>query len=345
MDRLLAVLLLLAGFGCESAPTPVASPQPRAVPEPAPQVFEESADEVTTPDAAADPDALLYAFVDGCFNTRADSTDAALAECRRLRRRGRRWQRRQCDCRRSLLIEVRASDPIAYYQHDSCWFEVGTREEVTERCEQHERRRRAPEAGELRAGELDECDCSPEHVTAVRGPYERSAAPRPYESITSHVYLSSQGSWLGVEGEPPCFVAGTAIATPEGPRAIEELLVGDMVLGYDADAESVVTVEVGRVKSRVAEALLAMRFTGGHRFDITPNHPVFFVDEGEFRPAESLRVGDRVLALDGGTTGSLGTKAVSVESITRRREATTVYNIGVERPHDYFAAGVLVHNY
>ncbi len=70
---------------------------------------------------------------------------------------------------------------------------------------------------------------------------------------------------------------------------------------------------------------------------VTPTHPFWSVDRQGWVAVGDLRIGERLETLDGTTV---------VESITRRPELETVYNIEVEGDHVYRVgeSGVLVHN-
>lgn len=125
----------------EQAPEQAAAPAPpnEGAPEPAlaePEMPRPSgaasAPAVLQDEPPAEP-VLLYAFVDHCADSRADSVSTALAKCRRNKKHGHKWQRRRCDCRRALVIEVHDSDPIAYYKQEGCWLEVGTHDQVSQR--------------------------------------------------------------------------------------------------------------------------------------------------------------------------------------------------------------------
>ncbi len=70
---------------------------------------------------------------------------------------------------------------------------------------------------------------------------------------------------------------------------------------------------------------------------VTPTHPFWSVSRQDWVAAGDLRIGERLETMDGTTV---------VESIVRRPEPETVYNIEVEGDHVYRVgeSGVLVHN-
>lgn len=58
-------------------------------------------------------------------------------------------------------------------------------------------------------------------------------------AFSSSTYVNTQGPLLVDDLGPPCFVAGTLIDTPEGPRAVEDLNVGDLVMTRDNGPQKV----------------------------------------------------------------------------------------------------------
>jgi len=74
-----------------------------------------------------------------------------------------------------------------------------------------------------------------------------------------------------------CFLAGTAIATPAGPRPIEELAIGDFVLTADGRAASVRWMGVQTVATVFADPLrsLPIRIAAGTLGDGLPHRDLF----------------------------------------------------------------------
>jgi hypothetical protein len=165
---------------------------------------------------------------------------------------------------------------------------------------------------------------------------------------------------LGVVGgcyssDDSCFGAGTLVATPNGPTPIERLRIGDRVLAYDLESEAIVVSKVTAVfvhelvrtsVVRLERGLAAqkrperLRAEGDTELRVTPNHPIFSPETRKFVDAGTLRAGSPLLYLDGRRT-TPGKCGGFDETVSR---VETVYNITVERHHNYFANGVLVHN-
>lgn len=59
--------------------------------------------------------------------------------------------------------------------------------------------------------------------------------------------------------EPPCFVRGTMIETPYGPRAIEDLAAGDTVLTADAGPQTILWIKSKVVPASVVKDFGALR--------------------------------------------------------------------------------------
>ncbi len=95
-------------------------------------------------------------------------------------------------------------------------------------------------------------------------------------------------------------------------------------------------VVIGKFK-HTARFLLRIRFEGLDKpLEVTPNHPVFSLDRGDFVPARSLRVGERCKSK----------KAAVVTKIEVKYGSVPVYNLEVHRDHTFLVTklGILVHN-
>ena len=166
-----------------------------------------------------------------------------------------------------------------------------------------------------------------------RAPGERG--PAPEETPAAPELTEAQ------RGYRPCFLPGTLVETPDGPRRIEQLRAGDRVVGRDpADpashgAHPVEDAHTGRTRRIVSVVV------GGDALLCTSTHP-FFVPERGWVEAEALRPGDRLERVDGA--------AAVVERAVPQLLASELptHNLRVAAVHTYFvhtAAGpVLVHN-
>ena len=143
-----------------------------------------------------------------------------------------------------------------------------------------------------------------------------------------------------------CFVAGTLVQTSEGPRPIETIRPGDLVLsrdeasgeqGYKPVLETVVTRpdRLYHVRYRTLDGIEA-ELVG------TGEHPFYVVNRSGFIPAARLEVGD-VLRLADGEKAEV--TSLGIEQVVDG-ETFTTYNFEVADFHTYFVgdAGVWVHN-
>jgi RHS repeat-associated protein len=150
-----------------------------------------------------------------------------------------------------------------------------------------------------------------------------------------------------------CFVEGTLVLTEDGLKPIEEIRKGDKVLSYNEKTKRTEYKTVVQTMVREAEAgrILSLKVEGeGEALGVTGEHP-FYVrvhkardntsgedDEGEWREAGNLKVGDEIRKADG--------TWAKVESISQRSEGAKVYNFTVKDNHNYFVglSNLLVHN-
>jgi hypothetical protein len=133
-----------------------------------------------------------------------------------------------------------------------------------------------------------------------------------------------------------CFVAGTEVATPHGPIAIEDILPGQTVLTWDLEAERLVSATVLRIMASAVGGTLELT-VAGETIHTTSEHP-FWVPGSGWLTASDLRPGTQLLSGSGAR--------LSVDAMRRVDGATTVYNMEVGGLHTYLvsAARILVHN-
>ncbi len=126
-----------------------------------------------------------------------------------------------------------------------------------------------------------------------------------------------------------CVARGTMIATEKGPRPVEEVRVGDRVWGLDARARRKVLTAVQFI--RVGEAQHTVLLAG--RLRVTAEHPVWV---GAWRQAGHVGAQDRLL-----DEGGRRVPAGEPRWLSGRVQ---VFDLTVDEPHCFFAAGLLVHN-
>jgi hypothetical protein len=127
-----------------------------------------------------------------------------------------------------------------------------------------------------------------------------------------------------------CFVAGTPLLTPEGPRPINELKPGDAILSR-SELDPTGDVVVRRVE-KIFEltGLIAELTVGGRLIETTAEHP-FFVPGKGWRRTHELEPGDLLVGHEGHLT--------AVDSVVLTERIESVYNLRVETDHTYFVGG------
>ena len=148
-----------------------------------------------------------------------------------------------------------------------------------------------------------------------------------------------------------CLAEGTRIATPEGSRAIEELSVGDTVLSH-TEAGILRANRVTHIKT-TTRSVGELRLPNGETLRATEEHPIFERTSGDYLRADSFSVGAGLVALGKGWEAPTALAALSGRNTQSRSLASDyrkdqsvaqVFDLTVERDHNYFAEGVLVHN-
>ena len=139
-----------------------------------------------------------------------------------------------------------------------------------------------------------------------------------------------------------CFEPGTKVIMGNGiGKNIEDILVGDVVLSFNVikneNEYSRVTkvykhVEVTSKVYTIGLDAISLNVTFAHKFYIKTDYGF------EWKSAETLQTGDKVLFMDGTTH--------EINSISSKTEKNTFYNLEVENNHNYFVTekGILVHN-
>ena len=132
-----------------------------------------------------------------------------------------------------------------------------------------------------------------------------------------------------------CFPAGTKVATPNGPTAIETLTSGDEVLAVTHDGVTLRTTVKTIFISK--NQVLKIKTSGGI-LSATDEHPVS-LGGGRFRQAGDLRPGDHIVRWKDGRL-----VAKTVRKVSRMEGEGLVFNLQVDEPHTFVAEGMVVHN-
>lgn len=138
-----------------------------------------------------------------------------------------------------------------------------------------------------------------------------------------------------------CVAEGAQVATPQGPRAIESLRVGDVIWAVDPRTGERVATPIVAIRSATRECL-ALELPDGTSLVCTPDHPIYVAEQRRFLPAVSFMEGkaEQVLQVE-----EHGVKAVRVRAVHADAGLHRVFDLTVESElHDFVANGVLVHN-
>jgi hypothetical protein len=140
-----------------------------------------------------------------------------------------------------------------------------------------------------------------------------------------------------------CFVAGTQVATPAGPRAIESLAVGDEVLSFSLETREIVTRRVRAILRDKSSEVRRIATEKSAFIGVTRAHPIYVASRGDYVKAENIAAGDALLALSG--TSVHEAVITGIEASEHEAADIEVFNLSIEGPeHNYFADGFLVHN-
>ena len=168
------------------------------------------------------------------------------------------------------------------------------------------------------------------------------------EILIRPVIAGGTGYWqyevaMTAEGKPAtvarwrkgfCVAQGTMISTPDGEVAVEELQSGRQVWSLDIESNSRVAANVLAVlSSRTRETILI-----NENLQVSPDHPVFVASGNNhmWKQAAELQVGETLL--------HESMRPVKIRSVAPVGGEINVYDVAVDGPHNFFAAGILVHN-
>jgi len=151
---------------------------------------------------------------------------------------------------------------------------------------------------------------------------------------SSYVYGYGQSSYASYVS---CFLAGTKILLANGSyKQIQDIRPGETIMSYDL-------LHQQAVPETVTELLTHPNTKGGYlilnnRLNVTGNHLMWIANRNAWVHAEDLTVGDML-------THSNGSRE-TIASITHVNGTNTTYNLHLTGDnHNYFAEGVLVHNW
>jgi hypothetical protein len=135
-----------------------------------------------------------------------------------------------------------------------------------------------------------------------------------------------------------CFPAGTLVHTPAGPRAIESVAVGDLVLAWQEETSTVQGRPVTDVIQGSTRSWVDVELVGVATVRSTPSHPFWVEPERGWIAAGKLVAGMSVRLCDGRLIEVRRARQIAVDD-------SPTFNLSVEEHSNFFVGdGVLVHN-
>lgn len=136
------------------------------------------------------------------------------------------------------------------------------------------------------------------------------------------------------------FTSNTLVLSPDGPKQISNLKVGDVLISLDTNTNEKITTNVLFVGTRYVDKLIiindSIETTGAHEF------AVIIDDKLTWKRAEDIKVGDSLISQEGDV---LIVKSVELKDLD---SFVQVYNPDVTYPDNYYVlldnVPVLVHN-
>lgn len=153
-----------------------------------------------------------------------------------------------------------------------------------------------------------------------------------------------------------CFVAGTTVKTADGDKNIETIKAGDKVYSTDPETgetgiksvkqvfvnetDELVHVEIKQISKEETDISEENNQKSKKTEIITTKRHPFYVAGYGFKYASELKIGDRVVSLDGNIY------EITDVNLEKLSSPVKVYNFEVEDWHTYYVSseGILVHN-
>jgi hypothetical protein len=138
--------------------------------------------------------------------------------------------------------------------------------------------------------------------------------------------------------EEGCFTGDTLVVTKNGLKRIDEIIEGELVLSKDVNTGEIDYKRVSTVYIKSSTEFIHLSIED-EEIKTTKPH-LFFTEEGWWKSAENLNVGDKII----NSKGELKTLISKTEE--NLSEPERIYNLNVEDYHTYYVGsqGLLVHN-
>ena len=135
-----------------------------------------------------------------------------------------------------------------------------------------------------------------------------------------------------------CFSGGTLVTMADGSyKKIKDVEIGDKILAFDEDKNSLVTDSVKEIWEHSPESTGDYYLVINDELEVTLGHPVYSHNSPDrWIPAGELKEGDQMMNEEG--------ELFVVYSIERIYEKIPTYNIATDKHKTFFASGMLAHN-
>jgi hypothetical protein len=164
---------------------------------------------------------------------------------------------------------------------------------------------------------------------------------RPLQSISYDSLGSNDISF----DTSSCFSEGTLISTPTGFRHIKDIDAGDYVYSYDLDLKKIVPTKVKNLlehNSKNDMSSVKLYLSNMVEINVTLNHPFYSPNKKRYYQLNDFNIGDYLLYFNIETNKLENVQLLKKEIID---DLEISYNLSLDKPNNYFANGVLVHNY
>ncbi|MEO5968361.1 MAG: polymorphic toxin-type HINT domain-containing protein [Bdellovibrionia bacterium] len=168
--------------------------------------------------------------------------------------------------------------------------------------------------------------------------YLNPLASGPTASVNLQIPVPANVGAIPVAAAVLCFPGETPVCiSMRESRPINMIRVGDFVESCNLESKDK-TCERRRVQhvfQNTTDHLLKLTFDGKN-LRATDNHPFYVINKGNWVEAKDLKKGDKLRTITG--------HEVVLENIEGETGHFKVYNLDVDKHHNYYAADILVHN-
>ncbi len=137
-----------------------------------------------------------------------------------------------------------------------------------------------------------------------------------------------------------CVSADTSVRTPDGPRRLGDLRIGDPVWSIDVATGQRLATQVVARRSAWRECVRLVHRTGA--LVCTPDHPIYAPETGAYEPASRWVEGIRTTLLLANDEFTEATPVLAVEAYAGVFEVVDITVAAA--PHNFVAGDLVVHN-